>query len=255
MEINPSDYLPAEQANGASQEELQQHHFDEVAQNLNNRRQNEYYSTQITDEDIDAGLGSIHPALAENEYNLQKAIANASKATSPAERARWQTLAESYAARSVVSKERTVDNYELTDDDKATTFERLTAQGHDVKGTLAWAGEESWLSDDTIDEFNAVLNGKNGKEARDAYGILDQARKHPERFVEVSEMQEFSQIDIQEFAERFGDETAKQIELTTLALMNGVVTPLKAIQNIRKYPEIARNIDILVQEGRLVLPL
>ena len=111
------------------------------------------------------------------------------------------------------------------------------------------------MSDETIDEFNAVLNGKNGKEARDAYGILDQARKHPERFVEVSEMQEFSQIDIQEFAERFGDETAKQIELTTLALMNGAVTPLKAIQNIRRQPEIARNIDILVQEGRLVLPL
>ena len=151
MEINPSDYLPAEQANGASQEELQQHHFDEVAQNLNNRRRNEYYSTQITDEDIDAGLGSIHPALAENEYNLQKAIANASKATSPAERARWQTLAESYAARSVVAKERTVDNYELTDDDKATTFERLTQQGHDVRSTLDWAANESDLSDETID--------------------------------------------------------------------------------------------------------
>ena len=122
MEINPSDYLLAEQANGASQEELQLHHFDEVAQNLNNRRRNEYFATQITDEDIDAGLGGIHPALAENEYNLQKAIANASAATSPAERARWQTLAESYAASAVVAKEQTVDNYELTDDDKATTL-------------------------------------------------------------------------------------------------------------------------------------
>ena len=255
MEITPSDYLPAEQANGASQDELQQHHFDEVAQNLNNRRRNEYFATQITDEDIDGQLGSIHPALAENEYNLQHAIAQASKATSPAERARWQTLAERYAARSVVSKEKTVNNYQLTDDDKATTFERLSQQGHDVKGTLAWAGEESWLSDETIDEFNAVLNGKNSREARDAFGILDQARKHPERFIDVSEMQPFSQIDIQEFAERFGDETAKQIELTTIALMNGVVTPLKAIQNIRKNPEVARNIDVLVREGRLVLPL
>ena len=149
----------------------------------------------------------------------------------------------------------TVNNYEITDDDRATTFERLTQQGHDVKGTLAWAGEESWLSDETIDEFNAVLNGKNGKEARDAFGVLDQARKHPERFIQLSEMEPFSQIDIQEFAERFGDDTAKQIELTTWALMSGHVTPLEAIRNIRKHPEVARNIDILMQEGRLAIPL
>ena len=104
MEITPSDYLPAEQAEGASQDELQQHHFDHVAQNLNTRRQNEYLTTQITDEDIDGGLGGIHPALAENEANLQHAIAQASRATNPTERARWQALAEQYAARSVVSR-------------------------------------------------------------------------------------------------------------------------------------------------------
>ena len=154
-----------------------------------------------------------------------------------------------------MAKERTVDNYELTDDDKATTYERLTHQGHDVRGTLDWVANESDLSDETVEEFNAVLNGKNSKEARDAYGILDQKRKHPERFIQLEECEMFSQVDIQEFATRFGPETAKQIELTTLALMNGAVTPLKAIQNIRRNPEVARNIDILMQEGRLAIPL
>ena len=106
-EITPADYLPAEQVEGPTQQEIQDHHFDVVAQGLGQRHRNTHYTTQITDEDIDNG--SVHPALAGNEFALQTAIANASKATNPAERAHWQAEAEKLAARSVAAKDLTVN--------------------------------------------------------------------------------------------------------------------------------------------------
>jgi hypothetical protein len=251
-EMTPEMYLPAEQAEGlGTQDEQQQSHFDSVARGLSQRHYNEYVTGAITDQDIDEG--GVHPVIAENEAALQNAIAQASRATNPAERAKWQAEAEKLATRSVVAQEQTVNKREVTDEDRMTTFERLSSQGHDVRGVLDFAAD--FLDDKSIDEFNAVLNGKNKREASDAFGVLDQARRHPERFTTVDEIVPFNQIEIQEFADRFGADTARQIELTTLNLQQGSITPLEAIQNIRRQPEIARNIDVLMQEGRLTLPL
>ena len=86
-------YLPAEQVEGlGSQDEQQNFHFENVARGLGQRHCNEHVAGTITDQDIDEG--GVHPHT-ENEAALQNAIAQASRATNPAERAKWQAEAGS----------------------------------------------------------------------------------------------------------------------------------------------------------------
>ena len=246
--VTPDDYLASEnQESFGTPEQIQEHGLNQMAAGLGRRAQLQHDLTGITDEDLDSE--NFDPQQAKAESLLNEAIANASKATNPADRMRWSAEAEKLAA-ALVGHQHGKQIEALPEE--GDTFEELNNAGEDVQGVLGYAGEA--FSDATIAELNPILTGKDKVLAKDTFAFIKYHERNPEWFVDPAQMGEFDQAQIQEIAEQYGDITAKTLEITALALKEGQITPTEMLRTLMKRPDIKRNVVSMLKSGQIVIP-
>ena len=255
MEVTPEMYL--ENANqgieSLTPESIEQHNVDRAAQGLSRRAHIAQATAGITDEDADEG--NFLPQQAAAEQLLQEAISKASKATNPAERAKWSAESERLAAALVGGqlRERNTETKQLPEE--SSTFEELKNESVDVEGVLAWAGEN--LSDESIEGFNKLTQSKDKQTAKDAVMLLGLAKTSPEHFVHIDsgEFVPLSHNQATDIAADFGNEVAKILHTTSHALAEGLAKPADVIAMYQHNAPVRKAVATLIKRNQIRLAL
>jgi hypothetical protein len=181
MTCEPSEYLDGpQQLEALTPEIIEAKNVERTAQGLGQRARIELATTQLTDSDVDSG--NYDPRQAAAESLLQEAISKASKATDPAQRAKWSAESERIAA-SLVNHQLVEKNTKTQERrEESSAFEELQNQSIDVKAALEFAGASD-MSDESIEGWNKQLQSKNKVEAMNAGKLLDDFRSNPEYFI------------------------------------------------------------------------
>lgn len=250
-EITPEQYLAPEALHDGAplgtEGELAGKSINQMASGLGRRAQIEHDLEGVSDEDIDSG--AFNPKSAQGEDYLQQLISKAARANSPAERAKYNRLAEE-VAQGLVTRQHVRKPDDLPEE--GSTFEELSNAGHDVKGVLAQAAED--FNDETIAALNPLLMGNDKTLAKDTFTVIREYQQHPEWFIHPDDIQAWDQSQIQEIASQYGDLTAKALEVTTLSLMNKQITPVQMLQTLLKNPTVKRNVVTMLRNGQIVIP-
>jgi hypothetical protein len=255
MEMTPNMYL--ENANqgieSLTPESIEQHNVDRAAQGLSRRAHLAQATAGITDEDCDTGNFDSRQAGA--EQLLQEAISKASRATSPAERARWSAESERIAS-SLVNHQLKEGNTETVQKvDNGSVREQLQNAGYDIDRALNFAAESD-MSDDAIAAWNEELNSKNSSTAKNAALLLDDFSKTPQYFTTTREEFQVVTEDLeQEIVSSYGEEVAHAVMTGSLALANGLTTPQKLHALYSGNPTIAKAVQNLLMAGKLKFPI
>ena len=177
--VNPADYLPAENQEGFTSEEIQEGLVARTAAGLGRRQQLQHDLGGITDADVDGGSFSTQQADA--EAALQAAISEANRATDPAARAAASSRAEQLAAALVGYQQN--QKAEVLEEQVTSARSRLENNSIDVDGVLEWAADQ--LADDSIDGFNELIGGKDQELQYQAVQFLDHARTRPDQYIHL----------------------------------------------------------------------
>ena len=250
----PSDYLDGpQQLEALTPETIEAKNVERTAQGLSQRARIELATTQLTDSDVDSGNYDHRQAAAESL--LQEAISKASKATNPADRAKWSAESERIAAGLVGHqlKERNTETQQIPEESSA--FEELKNESVDVEGVLAWAGQE--LSDESLEGFNKLTQSKDKKTAKDAVMILGLAQTEPHKFVHMDsgDFTPISHNQATDIAAEFGDEVAKIIHTTSHAIQEGHAKPADVIAMYQRNIPVRKAVLTLLRRGDIKLAL
>jgi hypothetical protein len=220
---------------------------------MSRRAQLEQATAGFTDEDVDSG--SFDPQAAEVETMLNEAIAMASKATDPAQRALWNSKAEKYATALVGNqmKNNSLNVAKDFDRDGLSARQELENSSIDVVAALEHAGQ-SGMSDESIDAFNAQLQSKNKIEAMNAAKLLDDYRKNPEYFITEGYSSIPESVE-NEIVNEFGEHVGHVLATTSQALANGIATPADVFKLHAGDPAVQKAVKTLLKRGTIVLPI
>ncbi len=252
MEITPEQYLAPEAIQDGEAfgdiEAREASQINQTAQGLGRRARLEHEMRGIADEDVDAG--SFDTRNADGEALLNQLIAQAANATDPIERARHNRKAEEVAAKLVQLQQGKPVEFE--EPEESSTFEELQNSGNDVRGVLDRAAED--FTDETIDALNPILKGDDKALAKDVFTFVKQYQEKPEWFIHPDDITPLDQALVQEIAEQHGPLVAQALEVTTLALQNGKITPTEMLQTLLKRPDVKKSVVTLLREGKIVIP-
>jgi hypothetical protein len=246
MEISPEQYLDTSNGEAfGTPEQLQDAHLNQAAAGLNRRSQLQHELAGVTDQDLDEGR--YDERTAQGEHLLQQFIAAASKATDPAERARYSRKAEEIAA-GLVSGRQTQPQQRAADETSA--YEELTSKGIDVQSVMEWAGLE--LAESSIDGFDELIKGQDQQLAYQTVQLLDHAKGRPDQYVHNDSDWEVPDDNYWlQFIDEFGEEPIHNLQTITLAIKNGITTPAKAFALYQADEPTKRAMLTLMQRGQL----
>lgn len=234
-------------------EEVESRQVNQFASGMGRRARLDQALAAPTDEDIDSG--NYDPRQAEVETMLNEAIAMASKADNPSQRAMWEAKAEKYASALVGNqlKDNTLKVVKDWDKENLSARQELENSSIDVAAALAFAGDSD-MSDESIEAWNTQLQSKNKTEAKNAAVVLDAYRKNPdffttEDFISIPESLEHEIVD------QYGEHVAHVIATTSQALANGIAKPSDVIRMYSQDLAVQKAVMNLMKQGKIVLPI
>ena len=232
-----------------SNEELENHRIDVAAKGLAERQRKEDFIGGISDEDYDAGHFSA--SLADLELQLRDAQQKQSRAVSPVEKAKYAAEAERIATE-LVTGNAAEPQASKKAPEEGSVRQELEGSGIDVQAALENAGDV--LSDDSLTSFNNLLASKDRGEQTVAAQMLHNLRSTPEQFnTNIENHQAIDDALAADIANEFGADVAKDLQVLSLSVKNGVCTPAEAIRLNMNNSKLAKATKTLMKRGTIKL--
>ena len=227
--------------------------FDNAGRGLADRARLAESTRGISDEDLDRG--SFDASLADLELSLQEIQLKQHRAQSPVEQARWAAKAEKVAARLIAGNQQIPDKAKESEPKEELTVEQeLKESGVDIEASLANAGEV--LSDDSMQAWNELLGSKERGDQIMAAKMMQNLRTDPSMFeTDLSKYVAMDDALAAEIAASYGADIAKDLQLLSISIKEGVCTPAEAYRLHQRNDRMAAAVNQLMRAGKVIMPI